>query len=122
MARATLTVQTLAVAGIADLTFTPPTDHGEGEGVEVASNNSQIAVLLVKGPSSGSGVVTVPANGAKSKGVAIPDLTLTVATGKVGALWVPPDYYATGGKVFADVNEAGADMAFAAIRVPVNWA
>ena len=120
MARTTLAVQTVSVAGISP-TFTAPNGTGTGNGNTFAASNTAIPVLIVKNADTASHTVTIPGNGVKVKGVAIPDHVRVVAAGATALIWLPPDYYATGGLIAADI-EAVTGVTWAAVKFPTAFA
>jgi hypothetical protein len=120
MARNLITLQVLTVAG-ADVTFVAPSGTGTGNGVEVAHSSATPAVVICRNASGSPTTVTVPANGAKTQGVAIPDHTRILSAGDIAYFFLPPAYYADAGKIGLDVS-ASTDVTFAAIKAPATYA
>ncbi|HEY6108693.1 MAG TPA: hypothetical protein VIV56_07305 [Gemmatimonadales bacterium] len=114
MARNTLTVQ-VTDPPAADVTFTAPSGSGTNNGVEVAHTAAAPVIVLCKNDSGAPIDVTVPANGASTQGILIPDQTFSVGAGDVSYFWLPPSYYSTAGKIGLDVSSA-TDVTFAAIK------
>ena len=114
MARNPLTLQTCVVpSDVVDEVSASGT--GGGNGVEVSHSTAAPAIVMCINRSASPTTVTVPANGAKSKGILIPTHTLVVTAGTVAYFWLPPDYYASGGKLGLDVS-ASTDITFVAVK------
>lgn len=81
-----------------------------GDGVEYPHSKSQPALLMIYNGDSGNAEFVIPTNNAIVKGIPVPSITFSVASGQSKFVWVPPDYYATAGKVGVDITAYDDDF------------
>lgn len=124
MARTSLAIQSVSIAGIAALAMTAPAGSGAGNGALVAIGGNKRTILVVNNASAGVRTFTIPnVGGSKVNGVTLPSLSLTVTNGNgvPGIIWLPLDYVdpATGA-VAVDIDTL-TSVTWAAVQVPENY-